>query len=59
MLLVTYLHTVSEMKSIRDIRNWTIINQVFLGMLVKAVIIGKVPLNWSPNKIWGKVFNEP
>ena len=62
MRLVTYLHTVSEMRSIRDIRNWTIINQIFLGMLVKSVInirFGKVPLNWSLNKICGKVFNEP
>ena len=62
MLLVTYLRTFSEMRSIRDIRNWTVINQIFLGVLVKSVIniwFDKVPLNWSPNKIYGKVFNEP
>ena len=38
MLLVTYLHTVSEMRPIRDIRNWTIANQIFLGMSVRSVI---------------------
>ena len=62
MLLATYLHTVSEMGSISDIRNCTITNQIFLGMSVKLVInirFYKVPLNWSPNKICGKVFNEP
>ena len=62
MLLVTYLHTVSEMRSTSDIRNWTITNQIFLGMSVKSVInirFYKVPLNWSPNKICGKVFNGP
>ena len=60
MLLATYLHTVSEMGSISDIRNCTITNQIFLGMSVKLVInirFYKVPLNWSPNKICGKVFN--
>ena len=62
MLLVTYLYTVSEMRSTSDIRNWTITNQIFLGMSVKSVInirFYKVPLNWSPNKICGKVFNGP
>ena len=62
MLLATYLHTVSEMGSISDIRNCTITNQIFLGMSVKLVInirFYKVPLNWSPNKICGKVFNGP
>ena len=62
MLLVTYLHTVSEMRSIGDIINWTIVNQIFLSISVKSVInirFGKVPLNWSPNKICGKVFTEP
>ena len=60
MLLVTYLYIVSEMRSTSDIRNWTITNQIFLGMSVKSVInirFYKVPLNWSPNKICGKVFN--
>ena len=31
-------------------------------MFVKTVInkrFCEVPLNWSPNKIFGKVFNEP
>ena len=40
----------------------SIINQIFLGILVKSVInikYGKMPLNWSPDKICGKVFNEP
>ena len=62
MLSVTYLHTGSELRSIRDIRNRTIINQILLGMLVKSVVdirFGKVPLNWSPNKICGKVINKP
>ena len=62
MLLATYLNTVSEMESISDIRNCTITNQIFLGMSVKLVInirFYKVPLNWSPNKKCGKVFNEP
>ena len=62
MVLVTYLHTVSEMRSTSDIRNWTITNQIFLGMSVKSVInirFYKVPLNWAPTKVCGKVFNEP
>ena len=62
MLLVTYFNTVSELRSISDIRNWIITNQIFLGMSVKSVInirFYKVPLNWSPNKICGKVFNGP
>ena len=61
-LLVAYLHTVSEMRSISGMRNWTIANQIFLVMSVKSVInirFYKVPLNWSPNKICGKVFNGP
>ena len=62
MLLVTYFNTVSELRSISDIRNWIITNQIFLGMSVKSVInirFDKVPLNWSPNEICGKVLNEP
>ena len=38
------------------------INEIFLGISVKSVInvkFGKVLLNRSPNKICGKVFNEP
>ena len=62
MLLVSYLYTVSKMRSTSDIKNWTITNQIFPGMSVKSVInirFYKVPLNWSPNKIYGKAFNEP
>ena len=62
-LLVTDLwYAVSEMKIISDIWNWSIINQIFLGILVKSDInikYGKMPLNWSPDKICAKVFNEP
>ena len=62
-LLVTDLwYAVSEMKIISVIWNWSIINQIFLGILVKSDInikYGKMPLNWSPDKICGKVFNEP
>ena len=63
MPLVTDLFNVSEMRIIIDDKwNWLIFDQMLLGLLVKSVInvkSGKGPLNWSPNKICGKVFNEP
>ena len=61
MLLVTDLYTVSEMRIISDIWNWSLINQILLGILFESVMnvkFGKGPLNWSPNKIRGNVFNE-
>ena len=62
MLLVIDLCTISEMRIISDAWNWSIINQIFFVRSVKSVInikLGKVSLNWTPNKMCRKVFNEP
>lgn len=57
------LYTVTEMRINSDIWHWSIINQIFIGMSSKKLVInksrkfGKI-LNWSPNEVCGKVFNE-